>query len=75
LGCTKKVLATEEPIEELKEESEEEKDGLESEKEKMDEELKKNTIQLIDTIENAEEFPTNPSKLCEWCKFKSICSY
>jgi len=37
------------------------------------EELKKNTIQLIDTIENTEEFPTHPSKLCDWCKFKFIC--
>jgi len=39
------------------------------------EKLKRNTIQLIDTIKNDEEFPTNPSKLCEWCKFKSICIY
>ena len=39
------------------------------------EELKRKTIELIDTIENAEEFPTNPSALCDWCKFKSICSY
>jgi len=38
------------------------------------EELKKNTIQLIDTIENTEEFPTHPSKLCDWCKFKPMCS-
>jgi len=37
------------------------------------EELKQNTIQLIDTIETAEEFPANPSRLCNWCKFKSIC--
>ncbi|TET16797.1 MAG: hypothetical protein E3J78_08360 [Candidatus Cloacimonadota bacterium] len=39
------------------------------------EKLKRNTIQLIDIIEAANEFPTNPSKLCDWCKFKSICSY
>jgi len=39
------------------------------------EELKKHTIQLIDTIENEREFPTNPCALCNWCKFKSICSY
>ena len=32
--------------------------------------LKKNTIQLIDTIENIEEFSANPSRLCEWCKFR-----
>jgi len=36
-------------------------------------ELKKNTIDLIDTIENAESFPTNPSTLCNWCEFKPIC--
>lgn len=36
-------------------------------------ELKRNTIQLIDTIENTEEYPMNPSKLCEWCSFKPIC--
>ena len=38
------------------------------------EKIKQNTIQLIDVIENTEEFPTNPSLLCNWCKFKSICS-
>jgi len=37
------------------------------------EELKQNTIQLIGVIEAAEEFPTHPSKLCDWCKFKFIC--
>ena len=37
------------------------------------EELRQNTIQLIDTIENTKKFPANPSRLCEWCKFKSIC--
>jgi len=37
------------------------------------EELKQNTIQLIDTIEDAKEFPTNPSRLCDWCEFKPIC--
>lgn len=35
--------------------------------------LKRNTIQIIDSIENAREFPTNPSRLCDWCKFKPIC--
>jgi len=39
------------------------------------EELKRNTILLIDTIESAEKFPAKPSRLCDWCKFKSICSY
>ena len=39
------------------------------------EELKNNTIQLIDTIESDEKYPANPSVLCDWCKFKSICNY
>jgi len=37
------------------------------------EEVKKNTIRLIDIIEATEEFSANPSKLCKWCRFKSIC--
>ena len=37
------------------------------------ERLKQSTIQFIDTIESTEVFPANPSKLCEWCKYKSIC--
>jgi len=37
------------------------------------EEVKKDTIQLIDVIENVEEYPTKPSLLCDWCKFKPIC--
>jgi putative RecB family exonuclease len=36
-------------------------------------ELKQNTIQLIDTIESEEEFPTNPSRLCDWCEYQDIC--
>jgi putative RecB family exonuclease len=36
-------------------------------------ELKNKTIQLIDTIEATTEFPANPSVLCHWCKFKSVC--
>ncbi len=36
--------------------------------------LKKDTIQLIDTIEKAETFPTQPSVLCGWCEFKPICT-
>lgn len=37
------------------------------------EELKKNTIKLIETIENAEEYPTNTSILCDWCEYKPVC--
>ena len=39
------------------------------------EKLKKDIMMFIDNIKNTEEFPANPSKLCEWCKFKSICRY
>jgi len=35
--------------------------------------LKMDVMHLIDTIENTNEFPSKPSKLCNWCKFKSIC--
>ena len=37
------------------------------------EQLKKETIQLIDTIEKQTSFPTNPSMLCNWCEYKPIC--
>ena len=37
------------------------------------EEVKQNAIELINTIENAEKFPANPSRLCNWCKFKPMC--
>ena len=37
------------------------------------EKLKKSTIQLIGTIESAKDFPANPSGLCHWCRFRSIC--
>ncbi len=37
------------------------------------EDLKKNTIKLIDTIENAEEYPANTSILCDWCEYKPVC--
>ena len=37
------------------------------------EELKRDIIKLIDEIENATEYPCNPSLLCDWCKIKSIC--
>ena len=36
-------------------------------------ELKRNTVQLIDIIESEEQFPTNPSRLCDWCEYKEIC--
>ena len=36
-------------------------------------ELKQNTIGLIDKIESEEKFPSNPSRLCDWCEFKPIC--
>jgi len=35
--------------------------------------LKKDTIDLINKIENTEKFPSNPSFLCEWCEYKPIC--
>jgi putative RecB family exonuclease len=35
--------------------------------------LKKDTVALIDTIENAETFPCRPSALCDWCEFKPLC--
>ncbi len=35
--------------------------------------LKKETIQLIDSIEAEETYQTTPSYLCEWCEFKPIC--
>jgi len=40
------------------------------------EELKTETIQLIDTVEDAKarnEFPPHESMLCDWCEFHSIC--
>lgn len=37
------------------------------------EQLKKETIELIKTIESATEFPANKSRLCEWCAYKPIC--
>ena len=38
-------------------------------------ELKQNTVSLIDKIENAKEFRAKPSRLCDWCGFKSICNH
>jgi len=37
------------------------------------EQLKKETIELIDTIESATQFPATISRLCEWCPYKPIC--
>jgi putative RecB family exonuclease len=37
------------------------------------EKLKKETIELIDRIETAENFPTKKSTLCSWCEYKPIC--
>ena len=37
------------------------------------EELKQSTIQLIDTIEEDEEYAANPGGLCGWCEFKPLC--
>ena len=35
--------------------------------------LKKETVELIKAIESATEFPTAPSRLCDWCSYKQIC--
>jgi putative RecB family exonuclease len=37
------------------------------------ENLKRDTIKLIDKIEKEERFEANPSYLCDWCEYKSIC--
>ncbi len=37
------------------------------------EELKQSTIQLIDTIEEDEEYAASPGGLCGWCEFKPVC--
>jgi len=37
------------------------------------ENLKKETISLIDEIESEENFPANPSYLCDWCEYKPVC--
>jgi putative RecB family exonuclease len=36
-------------------------------------ELKRSTIQLIDTIEEDEEYAANPGGLCRWCEYKPLC--
>lgn len=38
------------------------------------EQLKKDTIELIDTIESDEKFEASASYICDWCEFKSVCS-
>jgi putative RecB family exonuclease len=35
--------------------------------------LKRETVDLIDRIERAEEFPTTRTNLCAWCSYKPIC--
>ena len=35
--------------------------------------LKKETIALIDIIENAKDFPAQSSPLCKWCAYQNIC--
>ena len=37
------------------------------------EKLRKDVIASIDRIESASEHPAKPSKLCEWCEFRSMC--
>lgn len=37
------------------------------------EQLKKDTVSLIETIENTDQFPCQPSALCDWCEFKPLC--
>ena len=37
------------------------------------ESLKKETIKLIDRIESEERFEANPSVVCDWCEFRSVC--
>lgn len=37
------------------------------------EELKEQTKALIKKIEHTKDYPTNPSRLCDWCEYKTIC--
>ena len=37
------------------------------------ENLRQDTVNLIDKIEDEEQFPTNPSGLCNWCEYQEIC--
>ena len=36
-------------------------------------ELRDRTIQLIDTIESATEYPARPGPLCRWCEYRDRC--
>jgi len=35
--------------------------------------LKKDIIELIDSIESSKEFPAKKSALCSWCEYKNVC--
>lgn len=35
--------------------------------------LRRDTIELIDTIESASEYPPKPGSLCPWCEFRDLC--
>lgn len=37
------------------------------------ENLRKETLEKINEIESAEEFPADVSRLCDWCLYKGIC--
>jgi putative RecB family exonuclease len=37
------------------------------------EDLRKEVLNLIKKIENAKEFPSNVTRLCDWCLFQGIC--
>jgi len=36
--------------------------------------LKKEILELIDKIESTKDFPASPSRLCDWCEYKNICT-
>jgi RecB family exonuclease len=37
--------------------------------------LTNNTIELIDQIESAQDFPANETRLCEWCEYQQFCPH
>lgn len=37
------------------------------------EDLRKETLKLINEIENKDEFPSRESSLCSWCEYKTLC--
>ncbi len=37
------------------------------------EELRRETIELIDTIESANDYPARPGPLCRWCEYSTMC--